>query len=261
MSTQTSIIGAALFLGASTVAQAITFDFETPGQFTANFRNLAGTTAAQSSNGAANDFISHSTGTGRSYVFDTTPASAAVKDTFTVGGATRMELSADVRMTAAGSSFGFHIINPANEAQAYLALLNVDVGGPNEQFRFSSGADPTTVGAGTLVNGSFANNADAGISVGNFFNVKLLYSVNALNQPVFALTAGNVTSTHTFAVAAFPSFEVGIRSFTAGSLTSAVNEIDNISINLITIPEPGTVGLMGLAMSGLLSVRRRREQV
>ncbi len=251
-----TIFVASLLLVASSAAHAVSIDFETAGQFADNFRLLNTPAVAQSSNGAANDFISHGTGTGRSFVYDTTPDSAVVKNTFSVNPWSTFTVSADVLFGGATNSFGFHIVNADNETQAYLALFNVNISGANDQFRFSSNVDPTVTGGTGLGNGSFPSNADVGVTTGVFSTISLQYTVNALNEPVFALTAGSMTSTRTFTgVTAFSNFEIGFRSFA----NSGTNQIDNITFNLITIPEPASLTLLGLAGVAMLGRRQRHQ--
>ncbi|GEM_PF-5585944 len=217
-------------------------DFETAGQYSANFRVLSGNgMAVQTSNGEANDHVEITGGssnpTGLAAVYDTTPEDGTEQTTFTVGPNTTLTVSLDVRFGSANKSFGIYLINPASEnsTTAYLALLNVDASGANEQIRFSKNANPANlVGAGTLVNGSFPNNADAGATVGDeFYKVTLTYNINGDGRPVLGLKVNETTSTIVFTdVLAFPLVEIGFRASPTGG-TQAANDLwfDNFVVS------------------------------
>ena len=118
------------------------FDFETAGQFTANFQtppNVSGTRVlAQTNNGAANDTLRFEDTTatiqGVTAVYDTTPADTTA-GTATSVAATRFEVAFTLTGTASGSSYGIHLIDIANSANNTLALFNL-VAGTGDTIRF-----------------------------------------------------------------------------------------------------------------------------
>lgn len=250
---------AGFLLGASVAAYADTtpLDFETAGQFSGSFRtlNAGGATLTQTLNGVANDYMQSSGGSGASLVFDANGSTTGISS-FTVSQSAPLTISADVSFTVSNNSFGIYIINAADESQGYLAIFNVNFSSTSDQIRFSNNAVPTTAGAGTLGNGSFANNADTGIGLlGAFNNISLTYSINGSNAPVLTMTAGSQTSSITLSGIAFTEVEVGFRM---SSTASGIVGMDNLNIVTSAVPEPSTyAALAGIAVLGLATLRRR----
>lgn len=253
---------AGLLFGAATVlnAAAINLDFETAGQFPNSFRtlNANGATLVQTSNGAGNDFMTSSNGSGSVLVYDAN-GSAGGSSSFTVGQSLPLTVSANVSFTVSNNSFGIYIVNAANAAQGYLAIFNVNASGGNDQIRFASNAVPSTSGAGSLGAGSFANNADTGITTGSVFGgVSLTYSINGSNNPVLTMTAGSQTSSITFSsiTTPFTEVEVGFR-FGSSSGIVGMDEL-NIVPTTASIPEPSTFAVLaGFSVLGVCALRRR----
>jgi hypothetical protein len=249
------LFGAAVGLNAATTVHA-NLDFETS-QYPNNFRvlNANGATLSQTANGAGNDFMRSVNGSGSSVLYDANGSTSGISS-FSVSATQSLTVSADVNFTVSNNSFGVYIVNAANEAQGYLAIFNVNFSGTNDQLRFASNAVPTTSGAGTLVAGSYPNNADSGIGLTAFGNISLTYSINELNNPVLTMTAGTQTSSIAFSSISTPFTEVEI-GFRFGSSSGTIG-MDNLTISTTSIPEPSTyAALAGVIAIGACIVRRR----
>lgn len=243
------LLGSAVSLHAETVSLAYV-DFETAGQVTGNFRvaNTNFATFGQTSNGAANDFMTVSGTASATVVYDANGAAAGVS-TFNVSQSHPLTVSADVSFPANTTSFGIYIINNADPTQAYLALFNLDSG--NDRIRFSSNATPNNSGAGSLSTGTVP---DAGFTFGTLTNISLTYSINASNNPVLTMTAGSQSNSIAFTAINTPFTDVQV-GFRITSNAGTVG-IDNLSIS--TIPEPSTFAVVaGVVAVGAVATRRR----
>jgi hypothetical protein len=245
-----------LALGTSAHAATV-LDFETAGQFTNNFRKLSGPgNGTQTGPSAGNDFVSLPGTTNFTSVYDTTPADATEKTVFSVAQGSPVSFTADVRFSTATSSFGVYFVDPTNEANAYLALLNMDQTSPSELVRLSTvGAIPTTGAAGTLVNGS-PSLGDV-VQSGQFATATFTYAIDANNHPVLSVTVGSVTSSATFDTITSPltTVELAVRDSTQNV---GQNDFDNVTLPT-PVPEPA--GLAMLALGAPALARRRRRTV
>lgn len=254
-----------VLLACSGATAAVSFNFETPGQYSANFTQVGGQlTAAQTSLGAANDYLrligSTAVQAQRAVpIYDATPGDgAATKSLFqAVPGGAGVTVSADVQFSANNASYGVYFVNGADRTKAVLALFNVNSSGALDNIRFTSatsaGWDPASNGNPTETNLSLtaASNADAGVNTGAFAPISVTYSINASNRIVLSMTAGSRTlvSAPITGTTAFSNVEVGFRLSPGGDAQTV--DVDNVSI----VPEPAALSLLGLA--GLALVRRR----
>ena len=230
---------------------AVMLDFESAGQYAGNFRKIAGTgNPAQTGPTPDNDYVSMAGTVTATTVYDTTPANATEKSVFTVSPGSPLTISADARFATATSSFGIYIVDATNEAAGYLALLNFNQSGSNELIRFSGNAVPNTGGAGTLVTPA-GGSADV-INANEFSNILFGYSIDANNHPVLSVTAGSLSSSHTFDTITSPltNVQVAIRS---SPQTVGQNDFDNVTIT--GVPEAASLWVLA---GGALAVRRRR---
>jgi lysophospholipase L1-like esterase len=223
-------VATAVLLAGRAGGDDLYLDFESAGQYAANVRVLMATgTAAQTDPEAGepdNDFVSVSGGA-LVVALDPTPGD---------GTATRRvvappcRVAADVAFGGANNSFGVHFINPANPAQAHLALFNVDASGGTDLIRFSADANPQTGAAGTLV---AAASAESGLAAGGGFRrIQVGYATNAMGEPVLSLWAGTIRGTLTLTgVTALASAEISLR-FSAGAGTGVAFD------NLLAGPVP-----------------------
>ena len=245
----------ALGLGmASATAQAYTFDFETDGQYDAAFRkNRQPLEMNQTSNGAANDFLRKTGGslnTASTSLLDFTPDEAADKTLF--NGSITATFGA--RFSAATLSLGIAVIDPNNEDSALLALINVDnVSSTQESFRFFTGSNQTSTSAGAQAGSTInAETLLAASSTADFVPVTVDYSISGAT-PTMKVTVGDFTATSNFAAGtAINNPEFGLRLYAARSDTDFV-DIDDLNV----VPEPASIGLLGVGALGLLARRRR----
>src|SRR5690348_4693737 len=116
--------------GSFSFAADTTLDFETAGQYTGNFRLLAGSsTQTQTGPSAGNDYVisTSPTAANAAIAFDTTPGDATFGTATTFNGP--VTVSVDALFQANTSSLGIYFINPADETKSYLALFNINNNG------------------------------------------------------------------------------------------------------------------------------------
>jgi MYXO-CTERM domain-containing protein len=249
-------LAAALSIGAAGGAKGAVLDFETPNQYTDNFRQLfSGNFGAgiQSNNGVDNDVVTVLAGKSATMVYDTTPADAAEKSVFTVSHGSPVTVTADVRFGGATSSFGVYIVDAANEANGYLALFNINQNSTTgaDLIRFSGNGAPNAGTAGTLNAGTSGEALD----LNTFGTVQVTYSIDADNHPALSLSVGSFSDSFTFASISNPltSVEVALRD---SAQNGGTGDFDNFNVTGTT-PEPAATAILGFA--GLALLRRRRH--
>lgn len=256
----------------------ITFDFETPNQFSDNFRvvrGAAGTTIGQTTGLANNYFYGAKPGISPESVvaiYDTTPGNA-VDAAQTFGG----NFTVDFKVATGNVAqiVGVYLFDGSNPANNLSARLNINATGSSERITFSRDGSSLANGSG----GTAYNNTDSTLitGVGGSFSTsnngwqgstEITQSSEA--TPVwYDLTLTYTTSTLTLAwgtsfsatVAipeldriANPSLAFYISNYTASSTT----KIDDIVIT--TIPEPSTYGvLLAGLVSGVMAFKRKRH--
>lgn len=231
---------------------AVMLDFETAGQYSNNFRKIAGPgNPTQTGPSDDNDYVTLTGTSNFTAVHDTSPGDSTERTSFTVSPGSPLTFSADLRFATNTSSFGLYIVDATNEAAGYLALLNFNQTVDNELIRFASNAVPNTGGAGTLVAGDSGNV----IAPNEFANVTFTYSIDVNNHPVLSVTAGSLSDSITFETIDAPltNVELAVRVSSQGA---GINDFDNVNIQGVLIPEPASLGLLGWA--ALLLTRRRR---
>jgi hypothetical protein len=245
------VLGCALSGVGEVARAAVILDFEGAGQYAGNFRKIAGTgNPAQTGPTPDNDYVTMAGTVTATTVYDTTPADATEKSVFTVAPGSPLTFSADARFATATSSFGIYFVDATNEAAGYLALLNFNQTGSNELIRFASNGVPNTGGAGTLITPA-GSSADV-INTNEFSNILFSYSIDENNHPVLSVTAGSLSSSHTFDAITTPltNVQVAIRS---SPQTVGQNDFDNVIVD--AVPEPASLALLAC---GALAARRRR---
>ena len=252
-------------------AHAVLVDFASGTDFANNFRlapTQSGHTIAQTgefltvtSNNAATTAVA--------YVYDTTPANNTVQNTFSLTEGQSISVSLDfanLSANSAGGSIGFYFLNPTAESSAvnFMALININSGGPNELFRFASGSGLTsTLANGSLSNGS-PNSVESGLTVSDttFRTITATYTYNSASSISMSLVAGSVTSTRTYtSVTALSNVAIAFRVAPITGIPARTVQIDNFTIVAPSaIPEPSTyAALAGLAMLGFAASRRSRR--
>lgn len=236
----------------------VNLDFQSASSFTNNFRVVNGTGFAQQFDASGNGYIKGSNGTG-TYIYDANGATAGVSS-FAVSQSQPLTISFKPSSQSNGS-IGVYIINSGTDT-AYLALLNYNFSGSNDQLRFANAVvtGPSSSAAGTLVTGSHPNNTNfiANEPEGDAQTIpfastaSLIYSINALNEPQFSFTVNGTTSTFSLpGLTAFSNVEIGFRSNNGGTAM----RLDDFSVS--TVPEMGGSLLVALGIGCLLAVRRR----
>ena len=240
-------------------------DFETAGDLVNNFRlPYNGYLTSQTSlGGSFNNYIVHSNSPFNSNgatigIYDLTPADGAATQNLFAGDLT---VEFDISAGQAASSFGVLFIDPANQNNNLLALLNLDNNlATNETVRFfRDGGLPS---AGTIAGA--AVNGDGGLTVSPdsapvWGHVVVGYTAdNGSGVPQLTFTMGSFSATSLFSSEhALPStVEVGFRIFDLNA--SAGNaRLDNFQVTVV--PEPGSAALMGMGLGAWLLARRQRR--
>jgi len=257
-----------LAAGRAAFAQSASLDFETAGQFTGNFRgvSLLGGSAAQSSNGASNDFVKHdrttSTDKGVAYVYDTTPGDATIGTQSTFVATSPLTASFDLYAAPALSSFGIILADASNASNNIMAQFVVNFSGATDSFRFFrdgtvSGADLTAgTQVGTTSNLATSIGTGTAFTTGGGFSVALTF---VGDTPTLSLTAGGETVSQSFSSTDinWTNTTVILRLYDSGAGTGSGVGIDNFVIS--TIPEPsGMAAIFSSLAFGFCAFRRRR---
>jgi hypothetical protein len=237
----------------STSASAAVITFGSSTDLTDNFRDLTTPQALSVSGGVLN--VTSNSSSARAIVYDTTPADATIKTSFSAA-TDPVSASFDVgSITAANTSIGVYFIDAAQAENLYasgIILLNVNNSGEADLVRVASYVQPSTASAGSLA--TVATGSDLGIGLnGPMTTVTASYTrINAQNSSL-ALTIGSTTVTGNFTGYWTPTnVEVGLRLFPA--TTGASLQLDNFAVG--PIPEPASAAMLG--MVGLVIGRRRR---
>lgn len=250
-------------------AQSILLDFETAGQFSANFRGVSilGGTAAQTANGASNDFVKHdrqtATDKGVAYLYDTTPADTTVGTQSVFSTDADLTVSFDLYAAPAASSFAIIFADSTNLGNNIMGFFRVNASGQTDTVDFyrDGTVSSSDLTAGTAVGSTFSQ--DVGIGVGTAFTSGNGYSATlsiAGTTPTIALSVGDATVSRTFAAGDinWTDTVLILRLYDVGAGVGSGVGIDNFAVS--AIPEPSGVasvaGLLTLALA--LASRRRR---
>lgn len=225
----------------------LTFDFETPGQWDANFRTLTavgGTATGQttvSGNGVfRQDSTSGSTAGG--YLFDQTPAdtTSGTQSTFATTGAITVRF--DARTSVTNASFAVIFADPANLDNNVVAIVNPKTGA--DQVRFFKDCQPATSGVpiGTQVNTTVGaeTTPNTGAEPGSAFSTVTVTLTVSGTTPTLVVNWGGSTTTSVFSAGDF-NFSankvlVAFR-FNDTATTTTPIDLDNIVITSPSAPD------------------------
>lgn len=252
------LISAALAMASTPAIGQVFFDFETPGQFTANFRNISTVGTTTQTTGLGNNYLVHEGPGGGAAIllYDSTPGdiTSGTHSTFATNQA--LSVSFQFSATAATSSVGVVFSSPTATNNNLLALFNVDATSSTDTFRFfRDGADMSAT-AGTPV--GTTTSVSTGVNVGSPLTSLTATLSAAGSSPTLTLTVGSQTITQNLAAndIDWSNTIVLIRLYDASASTTPIH-VDNLSIG--AIPEPSTFALAGgLAALALAACRRRR---
>lgn len=260
MKPSTFIVSLCTFASLPVAQGALLADFTSPTAFADNFRSTLedpNTTTSQGGNAYVSTFGHNPSTVGGAeiYLYDTTPGDSTAETRSTFSGASI--ISFDIRAAQANSSFAILIVNPASEGTAahQYGLFNFDNVDPaGDRIRIGSGAEINSGGIGTV---ALNASEDTPVTIGtDFTTATLTYSQGANNAAVLTFSVGSFSRTATLANNSYLStFEVGIRSFDADSVTEG--GLDFTNFNVSPIPEPSALALVALASVGMLGSRRR----
>jgi hypothetical protein len=245
-------------------ARAVVLDFETPGQYEANFREvLAGDDLGVTSQGGNNVLRKGGGASSPSVaIYDTTPASTAVKTTFPQGG---FRASFDARFGDAGSSVGVYVVDSQDESRGFLSalIINDSSEGGLDVTRTSRQSNPLTGELGSGGGGAGRiTNADPGSTL--YTPVSVTYWTDEAGSPQLVTTWGShgtATTSRGVQTSTFvgttpinnPQF--ALRFFDAVPGNAGGIEIDNLEI--VPVPEPAALGVLFAAAAGLMLRRTR----
>ncbi len=210
----------------------------------------------------ADDYIIHNnipfnSNGGTVGIYDLTPGDGATNQNLFAGDLT---VEFDISTAQGTSSVGIHFLDPANQNNNLLALVNLDNNlVTNETIRFFR--DGNLPSAGTLVGA--AVNGDGGLNISPdsapvWGHVVVDYIAdNGSGAPQLTLTIGSFSVTSAYLASdTLPSnVEVGFRMYDVNG--TGTLKLDNLQI--IVVPEPGSAALLGLGLGGWLLLRRQRR--
>jgi len=242
--------------------------FENATDYADNFREYYdnGDRLGQTTNGAANDYLAQTAGTSNDNgiaVYDTTAADGTTtQHVFS----SPFQVQFDARAAQATSSVGVFLMDPTNEGNNILALLNIDANVTSDRIRFFRDAPLASnkTGPGTQVNitsssggtvtGGNQFDGESGVNVNQFGAFVLTYSLSGADATV-SLMFGNISATAVYTGQGIATPEIALRMFDVNT-TAGTTDVDNFSV----VPEPGAAGVIALmAMGGLARRRRRRS--
>jgi hypothetical protein len=249
-------------------AQAVVVDFSGASDFANNFRLLpfsSGHTIAQT--GSVLTVTGNNVNTTAvAYIYDTTPADATpgTQNSFSLQVGESISVSLDIGNISAnnaGSSIGFYFASPTAPGSPgnFLALMNINNSGANEQFRFANNATLSNSSPnGSAFSAGSPSLADTGVTLSDpiFRTVTATYLLNSATSVTMTLASGAITSSVTFnSVTAFSDVAVAFRMSPVAGTPRRTMEIDNFDVTVI--PEPSTYALLAGAAGLGLALRRR----
>lgn len=298
MKTLTQIIPCLALASAATVASGATIllDFETPNQFTDNFRvihthsgsgtidyGLTSGSAIKSGTTATTNWLGIGNGNNTSNIliaaYDTTPLNSSdAAQTFGSSFTVSFNVS-----SPSGGTFGFYLFDPtsSNNGNNLWATFEIDASAGHERIRFGRDASMTptstslsngyTAGV-TGVGGSFSSSyyqstgsASAAVTTDNsspfvFYKLTLEYTGDTLSFG-YITYVNDVATQVSWAQLAIPEedriADAAVALYALRPYTGQV-KIDDFSIT--TVPEPSSYALMaGALVGGLVLYRRKRR--
>lgn len=262
-----SLLALAAACWSSTEVLAADFDFNSDGQFAANFHPYAvpnGTFAQSAGTGK----LTWTTGGGQTgaFVYDTNGTTAGSTNLLPgVGNSVVVEFD----FSSTVSNVGLGVFFGGARTSEQLALFNIKNNGSNDQLRVFGAANwnattPATAGTttspaatqtltagGWTINGTY--HAKFTMTYVTATTVDVSYVItdpsNILNP--FSISASGIAVSGT-------ENEIGFRVGSGAS--AAVISLDNLSITTTAIPEPSSYALLGgAAVLGLTLVQRRKR--
>ncbi len=223
----------------------LTYDFETAGQFTENFRLIQGYgtgTSAVTTSGS-NSFFRHEITAGTAsavYLFDQTPSdtTAGTQSSFATTGT--ITVSLDVRAVTTNSSFSVLFLDPANNANNLIAVFNLKTGG--DDVRFFKDGTLVSGNVGTQVGTTNTQTTTAEPNTGTFTSLTVALSVSGTTPTITFTPQGGTPVVSTFAAGDFDfasaKTTIAIRPNDAGNTTANTPvDIDNLVITSPSAPD------------------------
>ncbi len=261
-------------------AFAAVYDFETANQFSDSFHTLASVnspTTAQTSNGAANDYLrmaqrpSGNFQVTSAFAYNTS-ATKTLANSDTFGGAFTVDFKVSSN-TPGGSGFGLFLFDPtsSNGSNNLYAWVQFNQSSENDRIRIARDASPTSTGNGTTYTTGLTG-TNAGFLDASGYHQVNAFSSTSNSSPVF--TNGSITYTPGTGDTTTLAFTLGAATVTAVIPDTDVISNPAIAFRLNTygngtaewrlddiafpnaVPEPASMGLLALAGTALLARRR-----
>ncbi len=254
------IAGIALMTLGGVVRADVLLDFNTDGQYAANFRKWTGSggyTSTYQTPGSGYVSVDNSSSLGSAVgmLFDTTPSTTNNFDTFAVSASAPIKLSINYATeppATSGSSVGFYLIDPTNTSKTLLVLFNSNLSGTTDAIRFFIDAQLDSSSVGTQLTDASQTSSQANIAPLAGKALTVIFDGTTLTATIGTLSfTYQVDAAHQFSSVGV-ALRLADQDYSTGN--GHMENYDNFTIT--TVPEAASLSLLGLGSVVLMSRKR-----